>query len=669
MISVTNLAKSYGARSLFSGVSVHFNAGSRYGFVGANGSGKSTLLRIIAGDDHPSDGMLSIPRRLRTGVLRQDHFRYESDQIINVALMGNRELWEAMTEKAALLARADRSFDGDRYAELEDVILRHDGYAQEARAGEILEGLGIPSAVHHEPMSTLSGGFKLRVLLAQALAARPDLLLLDEPNNHLDILSIRWLEKFLAGFPGCVIVVSHDHRFLDNTCNHILDIDYETATLYTGNYTSFAAAKVDDRARKEAEIAKQEKKIAENRAFVERFRAKATKARQAQSKLKLIERMDVERLPPSSRRYPTFRFDQRRPSGRCPLKLTGISKSFGENRVLEDVSLEVERGDRLAIIGPNGIGKSTLLKVVMGALDADAGTTEWGYETYPGYFAQDHASLFQDSKATVESWLSEVCAGESIGFVRGKLGLVLFSGDEATKRVSALSGGEVARLVFCRLHVEQPNVLILDEPTNHLDMEAIEALITGLESYPGTLIFVSHDRWFVSRLANRILELTPDGPRDFRGTYQDYVERCGDDHLDASAVLLRAKRSKKESRRGQTAVAGQPVESAPAAHAAEPAPDALRARPAQADGRAQRRTVGRRKRLAGRQEELAAEIETAEARIKAIDDLFCAPGFFAETAAQDVRPLEDEQQQLRRRVAELMAAWEAVEEELDEAAT
>jgi len=387
MISVTNLAKSYGARSLFSSVSIHFNAGCRYGFVGANGSGKSTLLRIIAGDEHPSDGTLSIPRRMRVGVLRQDHFRYESDLIINVALMGNRELWDAMAEKVALLARADRSFDADRYAELEEVILRHDGYSQEARAGEILEGLGIPTALHHEAMSTLSGGFKLRVLLAQALASTPDLLLLDEPNNHLDITSIRWLEKFLTGFAGCVIVVSHDHRFLDNTCTHIVDIDYETATLYTGTYTSFASAKVEDRARKEAEIAKQEKKIAENRAFVERFRAKATKARQAQSKLKQIERMDIEPLPPSSRRYPTFRFEQRRPSGRCPLKLTGISKSFGDNRVLTDVSLEVERGDRLAIIGPNGIGKSTLLKVVLGALDADSGTTEWGYETYPGYFA------------------------------------------------------------------------------------------------------------------------------------------------------------------------------------------------------------------------------------------------------------------------------------------
>jgi ATPase subunit of ABC transporter with duplicated ATPase domains len=672
MFSVTNLAKSYGARTLFSGVSIRFNTGCRYGLVGANGSGKSTLLRILAGDEHPSAGTVSVPRRLRVGVLRQDHFRYENELIMNVALMGNRELWDAMAEKAALLARADRAFDAERYAELEDVILRHNGYAQEARAGEILEGLGIPTAQHHEPMSTLSGGFKLRVLLAQALAATPDVLLLDEPNNHLDILSIRWLEKFLAGFAGCVIVVSHDHRFLDNACTHIVDIDYETATLYTGNYSSFAEAKVAERARKEAEIAKQEKKIAENRAFVERFRAKATKARQAQSKLKLIERMDIEPLPPSSRRYPTFRFEQRRPSGRCPLRLTGISKSFGDRRVLTGVSLEVERGDRLAIIGPNGIGKSTLLKVVMGGLAADSGAVEWGYETYPGYFAQDHGSLFEDSKATVESWLGEVAAGESIGFVRGKLGLVLFSGDEVTKRVSALSGGEIARLVFCRLHVEQPNVLVLDEPTNHLDLEAIEALVTGLEAYPGTLVFVSHDRWFVSRLANRILELTPQGPRDFRGSYREYVERCGDDHLDASTVLLRAKRERREQRRGHGGEPGPPAEHGPAAHcgaAVQPGHSTRQVRPARPDGRAQRRAAAHRKSLEGRQEELTERIEAAEARIRTIEALFCAPGFFAETPADEVRRLEEERRQLRRGVADLTADWEAVEEEMQATAT
>jgi ATPase subunit of ABC transporter with duplicated ATPase domains len=638
MISVANLAKLYGAQSLFGGVSINFNAGSRYGLVGANGSGKSTLLRIIAGEEEASGGTVAIPRRLRLGVLRQDHFRYEHELIVNVAIMGNRELWDAMAEKATLLADADRSFDADRYAELEDIILRHNGYSQEARAAEILEGLGIATPSHHRPLSTLSGGFKLRVLLAQALGSNPDVLLLDEPTNHLDILSIRWLEKFLCGFPGCVVVVSHDHRFLDNTCTHIVDIDYQTATLYTGNYSRFSIAKVENRNSKEAEIAKQERKIADQRAFVDRFRAKPTKARQAQSKLKLIERIDIQPLPASSRRYPTFRLEERRPSGRCPLKLTGVSKSFGDTRVLTDVSLEVQRGDRLAIIGPNGIGKSTLLKVMMGELEADSGSVEWGYETHPGYFAQDHSHLFQNSKATIESWLWEASPGESAGFVRSKLGLVLFSGNEVKKRVTALSGGEIARLVFCRLHVKQPNVLVLDEPTNHLDMEAIEALVAGLEAYPGTLIFVSHDRWLVSRLASRILELTADGPRDFRGSYQEYLERCGDDHLDATAVLLRAKREKKQPRTPREAP------TAPA--------------------RVQRSLAARRKTLEDKRNEILHDLEVAEARVQQINGLFCNPGFFAETPREKVRQLEHEQAQLRHHITELMSAWETVEDEL-----
>jgi ATPase subunit of ABC transporter with duplicated ATPase domains len=641
MIAISSLAKEYGARTLFGGVTFTVEAGNRYGLVGANGSGKSTLLRIVAGEEDASTGTVSIARRLRVGVLRQDHFRYEQELILHVAMMGNRELWDATVEKAALLARAEHGFDAARYAEVEDTILRHDGYAQEARAGEILEGLGIPSAVHQRPLATLSGGFKLRVLLAQTLAANPDVLLLDEPTNHLDILAIRWFEKFLGSFPGCVLVVSHDHRFLDNTCTHIVDIDYGTATVYPGNYTYFATAKVEERERREAEIAKQEKKIAEQRAFVERFRAKATKARQAQSKLKLIERIVIEPLPSSSRRHPVFRFEQRRPSGRVVLRVAAVSKSFGSHRVLDGVGLEVERGDRLAIIGPNGIGKSTLLKVLVGALAPDTGTVEWGYETYPGYCAQDHAHQFANAKTTVESWLGEACSGEPTGFVRGKLGQVLFSGDEVHKRVGALSGGEAARLVFCRLGVEKPNVLLLDEPTNHLDMEAIEALVDGLCSYPGTIVFVSHDRWVVSRLANRILELTSDGPRDFRGTYDEYLDRCGDDHLDAAAVVLRAKREKtaRKTMRGAAST------------------DA-------ADGSGPRPTGRRRQALEDERDGVTGDIETAEARVREIDLLFCRPGFFGETAPEEIRRLETEQRRLREQVVELMATWERLEEEL-----
>ncbi len=575
MISISNLAKSFGEQTLFEGASVRFAKGERYGIVGSNGSGKSTLLRILSGDEPASDGSISIPKRCRLGVLKQDHFEYEEVPILDVVMMGNAELWDAMVEKDRLLERADQHFDGDRYAALEEVVMRWDGYSLESRAAEILEGLGIEAGIHREPLSILSGGFKLRVLLAQTLAAAPDVLLLDEPTNHLDILSIRWLEKFLTDFKGVVVVVSHDHRFLDNVCTQILDIDYETLTAYPGAYSNFERKKVEERARREAEIAQRQQEIDHHQKFVDRFRYKASKARQAQSRVKLINRMTIEPLPQSSRRYPLFRFDSRRPSGKRVLTLEGISKSYGDNRVLEDVSLEIGRGERVAVIGPNGIGKSTLLKIALGEVRADAGEIDWGYETHPGYFAQDHRQQLLDrdgaepgrrgpaphanrserpsagarmARKTVESWLWDCCPGEPIGFVRGQLGAVLFTKDEAMKRIGSLSGGEAARLLFCRHVVLKPNVMVLDEPTNHLDLEAIESLIEGLSNYPGTLLLVSHDRWFVSRLATRIVEISDQGVNDFLGTYDEYLDRLGDDHLDRTAALQRAKREKREKK-------------------------------------------------------------------------------------------------------------------------
>jgi ATPase subunit of ABC transporter with duplicated ATPase domains len=636
MIAVSDLGKSYGQQTLFRGVSLQFVPPNCYGLVGANGSGKSTLMRVLAGEEAPSEGTVSAPKRLKLGVLRQDHFRYEEMPILEVAMMGNHVVWEAMVEKERLLAAADH-FDHERYAEVEDLILRHDGYTLEARAAEVLEGLGIPTAVHRQPLSTLSGGFKLRVLLAQVLAAEPDALLLDEPTNHLDILSIRWLEKFLVDYKGLAIVISHDHRFLDNVCTHIVDVDYETVTLYHGNYAAFAAAKVVERERKEAEIDKREKQIAGHQAYVDRFRAKATKARQAQSKIKLIEKIVIERLPQSSRRYPTFKFKQVRPSGRQALALEGIAKAYGDNQVLSGVSLTVERGDRLAIIGPNGIGKSTLLKIAVGETAADAGRVEWGYETYPGYFAQDHKEMLGEKRQSVEAWLWEAAPGEPIGFIRGNLGAVLFSGDDAKKSVGNLSGGEAARLIFARLSITHPNVLVLDEPTNHLDLEAIEALVEGLTEYDGTLIFVSHDRWFVSQLANRILEITPAGIQDFRGTYEEYLDRVGDDHLDAEAVLLRVRRAQ---RKAKAASKGNGA------------------------GLDDRHRQLRQKELSRRRDQVTASVERAEARIHEINELFCDPSFFDRTAREKVRTLEDEQKRLTTEVDSLMGEWETIEEEL-----
>jgi len=542
MVTITDLSKAHGARTLFEQVSLQLTHDGKYGVVGANGSGKSSLLRIIAGDEEATTGAVSIPRKARVGVLRQDHFQYETTPILDVVMRGHTEMWKVFQEREKLLENAAESFDANRYGELEDYIQQNDGYAFEARCGEILEGLQVPTAVHREPLSVLSGGFKLRVLLGQTLASRPELLLLDEPTNHLDILSIRWLEKFISEFKGCAMVVSHDHRFLNNVCTHILDVDYERVMAYKGNYRDFEHAKKDNRDRKELEIDKREKEIAEHSKFVQRFKAKPTKARQAKSKLKTIERIVIEKLPMSSRRYPKFKFEACRPSGKMVLELDGIGKSYDDNVVLHDVSLKVQRGDRLAVIGPNGIGKSTLLKVLVGVLEPDAGSVEWGYETHPGYFSQDHSELAGGGKQTLQSWLWDYCPGQLMGYVRGQLAQVLFQKDEVDKKLGNLSGGESARLIFAKLAVTHPNVLVLDEPTNHLDLEGIEALVDGLQKFEGTVIFVSHDRWVVSRLATRILELRTDGIEDFVGNYEEYLAACGDDHLDVDAAILKARR-------------------------------------------------------------------------------------------------------------------------------
>ncbi|HEU0015095.1 MAG TPA: ABC-F family ATP-binding cassette domain-containing protein [Longimicrobium sp.] len=643
MISVSNLSKLFGGRVLFADAAFQLNPGERYGIVGANGSGKTTLLNILSGDAPPSTGTVSIPRSLRLGVLRQDQFLYEEQEILQVALMGHGELWDAMVAKEKLLENAHLEFDADRFNTLEETVQRLDGYTAEARAAEILEGLGLPAEVHRQPLSTLSGGFKLRVLLAQVLAGKPDVLLLDEPTNHLDILSIRWLEKFLHDFEGPVAVISHDHRFLDNVATHILDVDYQTVTLYRGNYTDFLEQKVEDRERKEKEIEGRQKEIAHHQKFVDRFKAKASKARQAQSKLRMIEKMaeELTELPGSSRRYPKFRFQQKRPSGQQVLKINGIRKSFGDNEVLHGVDLQVRRGDRMVIMGPNGIGKSTLLKIVMGELPADAGTVEWGYETHPGYFAQDHHEQLDDPNVTAEQWLWNYCPSRDRGFVRGHMGLMLFTGDDGAKRLSALSGGEAARLVFSKLALEQPNVLVLDEPTNHLDLESIEALVQGLLNYEGTLILVSHDRWFVGQLATRVVEVTRDGIRDYLGTYEEYVHALGDDHLDADTVVLKARREEKKAK--------PPAENGkrPPEPARKPSP------PVRRDGRAEKR-----------RDEITAGIEAAEARIAEIDAMFLKPGFFEETPNAQVQGLNGERARLQEKVERLMEEWERVEAEL-----
>ncbi|MBM4358013.1 MAG: ABC-F family ATP-binding cassette domain-containing protein [Deltaproteobacteria bacterium] len=645
MIDLVQLEKSYGDRVLFDDVSLKLTPGSRYGLVGANGSGKSTLLAILSGQDSPTSGEVIIPGHVRVGLLEQDRFLSDSQRIIDVAMMGDREVWAALHEQERLVAEASEGGSDDDFsrtlAELEERIRAHDGYTLRSRSGAVLEGLGIPAAQHENALSTLSGGFKLRVLLAQTLVGRPDLLLLDEPTNHLDILTIRWLEKFLAAFQGCAVVISHDHRFLDNVATHILDVDYETVTLYHGNYRRFAEEKVAIFERMEAEAERQQSIIDEKRAFIERFRSKATKARQAQSRAKQVEKLEKELTAPpqSSRRAPHFRFEQRRNSGQEVLAVKGLAKSYGDKRVLGGVSLSIRRGERIAVIGANGLGKSTLLKIATGRLAPDTGEATWGYEAHVGYFAQDHADLFDDPRTSVLDFLWRTCTQETTSFVRGQLGRMLFSGDDVDKPIATLSGGEAARLIFAKITVEQPNVLVLDEPTNHLDLESIQALVEALESYPGTLLFVSHDRWFVSRLATRIIELTADGLQDFSGTYDEYLAHRNDDHLDADAALARARKQRADERGERAAPQGN-------------------------DWQEHKRRRSEHQKLLGRRDKVTAAIERAEQRLGEIRDGYCSPGFFENTPAGRVSELQAEETRLGSELDTMLPEWEQVEEEL-----
>ena len=644
MIVVSGLAKHYGPKTLFEGVQLQLNPGHRYGLVGANGSGKTTFLKILAGDEAADAGSIAFGKQLRLGVLRQDQFAADDERILSVAMRGDAEVFEAL-EVLDTLARGGEPAAGgaedlaERMASLNETLARLDGYTLESRARETLVGLGIPSGSLELPLRTLSGGFKLRVLLAQVLVGRPDVLLLDEPTNHLDILSIRWLERFLQGYPGCALVISHDRRFLDAVSTRTLDVDYETITEYAGNYTEFLSQKVATRERKEAEIARAERQIAQKRAFVERFGAKATKARQAQSRLKQIEKIDVAELAQSSRRAPSFSFQQERPSGKDVLAIEAIAKAYGDKRVLDGVGFQVRRGERVGIIGANGIGKSTLLKILVGRLQPDSGSYEWGINTKVSYFAQDHHELLSDPKVTPLEFVWEVCPLEPTTYVRGQLGRMLFSGGEVDKPVSTLSGGEAARVVFARIAVERPNVLILDEPTNHLDLETIDALAEALQGYEGTLLFVSHDRYFVSRLATRIIDLRADGLHDFQGSYEEYLARDGDDHLDVDAVVLKAKR---EAQAGKGREDGQ------------------------LSWEERKRRENRRKALPKQRDRLLAEIDAAEKDKAAIDARFAEPGFFEKTSPEEVSALQKRQGELDAIAERAMAEWEAVETELAE---
>lgn len=630
MLTLTDVSVRFGGQVLYEGVDWQLRPRGHYGLVGANGSGKSTLLRVMSGELAPTEGSVSRIRDLRIGTLGQDHFRFDDRTALEVVRMGQPRLWELLEERASLLESVlvgGGSAQGERLGEMEAEIASLGGYQSEAQAASLLVGLGLPHERHGRLMRELSGGFRLRVLLAQTLFSMPDLLLLDEPTNHLDIASIRWLEEYLREFRGTFVVISHDRHFLNAICDSIADVDYQELRVYTGNYDGFEAAKTLAVTQKEAELVRAEQRIDELQEFIDRFRAKATKARQASARKKQVAKMEVPELKRSSRRSPAFRFGARRPSGREVLTVKGVAKRFGEGpAVLQDVGFAVERGQRLAVVGPNGAGKSTLLNIVRGALPADSGSVLLGHEVSMGYFAQDHHDLLQGD-STAYDWLCSATGISDIPTIRGTLGAVLLSGDDALKRLRDLSGGESARLLLAAIMLQQPNLLLLDEPTNHLDLEGREALMHALEAYPGTVVFVSHDRHFVSGVGTRVLALSTDGIEDFDGNYEEYLQKQGADYLAGALAASTA------------AVAAGPSEGSGS----------------YTDRKERRRNLALLKRTVERLEREAAELERAIADLEAT---FADPAYYQRTEREQLEADVGRQQELRGRLSATMAEWE-----------
>ncbi|MBF6624523.1 MAG: ABC-F family ATPase [Pseudomonas stutzeri] len=526
MISTANITMQFGAKPLFENVSVKFGNGNRYGLIGANGCGKSTFMKILGGDLEPSGGQVMLEPNVRLGKLRQDQFAYEDFSVIDTVIMGHEELWKVKAERERIYSLPEMSEeDGMAVAELETEFAELDGYTAESRAGELLLGLGIPLEQHFGLMSEVAPGWKLRVLLAQALFSDPEVLLLDEPTNHLDINTIRWLESILTVRNSTMIIISHDRHFLNSVCTHMADLDYGELRLFPGNYDEYMTAATQSRERLLSDNAKKKAQIAELQTFVSRFSANASKAKQATSRAKLIDKIQLDEVKPSSRISPFIRFEQTKKLHRQAVTVENMAKGFDGKPLFKNFSFTVEAGERVAIIGPNGIGKTTLLRTLVGELKPDTGSVKWTESAEVGYYAQDHADDFEDDM-TLFDWMGRwTQGGEQL--VRGTLGRMLFSNDEILKSVRVISGGEQGRMLFGKLILQKPNVLVMDEPTNHLDMESIEALNLALENYPGTLIFVSHDREFVSSLATRIIELSDSGVTDFSGTYDDYLRSQG----------------------------------------------------------------------------------------------------------------------------------------------
>jgi len=531
MLSTTNLSIQFEAKPLFEHVSVKFSDGNRYGLIGANGSGKSTLMKILGGELEQSSGDVVLQTGMRMGKLNQNQFAYEDERVLDVVMQGHAEMWRAMRERDLIYANPEAT-DEDymRAAELEGKVAEYDGYTAEARAGAILIDAGIDESRHNLPMREIPPGLKLRVLLAQALFSRPDVLLLDEPTNNLDIHSIGWLERTINAYDATMIIISHDRHFLNQVCTHIADLDYQQLKIYPGNYDDFMLASVQARQRVEASNAKAKAQISDLQEFVRRFSANASKARQATSRKRQLEKIKIEEIRPSSRQNPYIRFEQAKKLYRSAVAVDGLTFRYpgADQDIFTNLKFTIEAEQRVAIIGPNGIGKTTLMRCLAGDLVPTSGTITWVENAQVGYMPQDPGAEFEQ-KTDLLTWMSTWTGkADDEQIVRATLGRLLFSGDETKKQVKVLSGGEKGRMMYGKLMLTRPNVMLLDEPTNHMDMETIESLQIGLEKYPGTLVFVSHDREFVGGLANRMIELKPDGSViDFTGTYDEYLEAQG----------------------------------------------------------------------------------------------------------------------------------------------
>jgi ATPase subunit of ABC transporter with duplicated ATPase domains len=527
VISTANITMQFGAKPLFENISVKFGDGNRYGLIGANGCGKSTFMKILSKELDPSGGNIFVEPNHRVAKLHQDQFAFEQYTVIDTVIMGHAELWKVKEERDRIYADPNMSEeDGMRVADLEVAFGEMDGYSAESRAGELLIGVGIPVEQHFGLMSSIAPGWKLRVLLAQVLFADPEIMLLDEPTNNLDINTIRWLEEVLAERNSTMVIISHDRHFLNSVCTHMADLDYGELRVYPGNYDEYMTAATQARERLLSDNAKKKAQIAELQTFVSRFSANASKARQATSRAKQIDKITLSEVKASSRVNPFIRFDQQKQLYRLALEVTELNKSFDDLHVLKNLDLTIEVGEKVAILGTNGIGKTTFLKCLVGDLTAEKGIVKWSENVNIGYYAQDHEYEFEGAQKdmTLFSWMSQwKQPSDDEQAIRGILGRLLFSQDDIAKPTRVLSGGEKGRMLFGKLMLQRPNILVMDEPTNHLDMESIESLNMALEMYKGTLIFVSHDREFVSSLATRIVEMTDNGVRNFAGTYEDYL--------------------------------------------------------------------------------------------------------------------------------------------------